>query len=159
MLHAWPEPLQAYAPQVVVLTWLQVPLPLQNDCGWNVVPVQETAAPQDVVVGCCWHAPLWQRPVLPHDPVFVQRPWGSAMLLGAFEHVPAPFRLQTWQGEQLAVEQQTPSVQWSLAHWLLALHPPFGPSFAVQVVPEHQLPLEQSASLLHVVLHVTPLHT
>jgi hypothetical protein len=32
--QAVPGPLQAYAPQVVVLIWLQVPLPLQNDCGW-----------------------------------------------------------------------------------------------------------------------------
>jgi hypothetical protein len=39
-----------------------------------------------------------------------------------FEQVPAPFRLHIWQVGQLPVEQQTPSVQWLLPHWLSALH-------------------------------------
>jgi hypothetical protein len=77
------------------------------------VPTQETEAPQGVVCACCWHAPFTHRPVLPHDPVFVQRPWGStvAPAVPTFEQVPRPFRLHAWQVEQPAVEQQTPSVQ------------------------------------------------
>jgi hypothetical protein len=39
-----------------------------------------------------------------------------------FEHVPAPFRLHIWQVAHVLVEQQTPSVQWELPHWLFALH-------------------------------------
>ena len=42
------------------------------------------------------------------------------MLAPTFEHVPAPFRLHIWQVGQLPVEQQTPSVQWLLPHWLFA---------------------------------------
>jgi hypothetical protein len=45
---------------------LQAPPPLQNDCGWYVVPVHDTAAPQATVVAA-WVQPLapLQVPVLP----------------------------------------------------------------------------------------------
>jgi hypothetical protein len=39
---------------------LQLPLPLQYDCGWYVVPEQETAGPHGVVAGCCWQPPFTQ---------------------------------------------------------------------------------------------------
>jgi hypothetical protein len=92
---------------------LHVPPPLQNDCGWYVEPLHETEAPQGVVGSCCWQLPFTHRPVLPHEPVFEHRPYGSTVGVDTptFEQVPAPLRLQAWQVGQLPVVQQTPSVQ------------------------------------------------
>lgn len=53
---------------------LQVPPPLQNDCGWYMPLMHATAGPHGVVVGCCWHDPFTQKPVLPQGPLFEQRP-------------------------------------------------------------------------------------
>lgn len=49
------------------------------------------------------------------------------------EQVPAPFRLHIWQVPQLSVVQHTPSVQWLLLHWLLALQAPPFPVFSTQL--------------------------
>jgi hypothetical protein len=51
--HADPAALQRNGAQLVVPIWLQVPLPLQNDWGWYVLPVHETAVPHGIEVGCC----------------------------------------------------------------------------------------------------------
>jgi hypothetical protein len=49
-----------------VAIWLQLPAPVQNDCGWNVVPVHEIAAPHVTVAAACVQPPEpLQTPVLP----------------------------------------------------------------------------------------------
>ena len=110
------------APQSTVLVWLHVPVPVQNDGGWNVVPVHEIGLPQTVDALRCVQPPFpLHTPVLPHSPFGAQLP-GSAVLFGTFEQVPAPFRLHAWQAEQLEVVQQTPSVQLPAPHSLGAPH-------------------------------------
>jgi hypothetical protein len=49
------------------------------------------------------------------------------------EQVPAPLMLHIWQVPQLAVVQQTPSVQWLLPHWLSAEQAPPFPIFGTQL--------------------------
>jgi hypothetical protein len=80
-----------------------------------------------------------------------------------FEHVPAPFRLHIWQFGQLPVEQQTPSVQWLLPHWLSALHEaPFAilrtqlPG-VVALPVQYRLVLEHCVSAVQLVRHAVPL--
>jgi hypothetical protein len=47
----------------------------------------------------------------------------SALFAGTFAQVPAcPATLHDWQSAQLAAEQQVPSTQLPLTHWLPALH-------------------------------------
>jgi len=58
------------------------------------------------------------------------------------EQVPAPFRLHIWQAPQLSVVQQTPSVQWLLEHWLLAVHAPPFAFFPSQVPGVVALPVQ-----------------
>lgn len=90
---------------------LHAPAPLQNRCGVKVL-LEHIAAPHDVVFGACWQAPLWHRPVLPHGGAAAHRLCGSMSPFGTFLHVPLPSTLQAWQVvPQLAVPQQTPSVQ------------------------------------------------
>jgi hypothetical protein len=72
-----------------------MPLPLQNDCGWNVKPLHDTAAPQETVFACCWQAPLpLHAPVLPQGGLARHRPCGSVVPRPTLEQVPIPFRLQ-----------------------------------------------------------------
>ena len=80
--------------------------------------MHETDGPHGVVVACCWHAPFAHSPVLPHEPVFEQRPYGSraGVLAPTAEQVPAPLRSHIWQVGQLPVVQQTPSVHEPLLH-------------------------------------------
>jgi hypothetical protein len=105
----------------MVLVWLQVPVPVQNEGGWWVVPLHDSARPHDVEVDLCSHAPETQKPVLPQTP-FAAQFGGSAAPLGTFAHVPAPFTLHDWQAAQLAVLQQTPSVQLPAAHSFAVPH-------------------------------------
>jgi hypothetical protein len=101
--------------QLVVASWLHVPLPVQCDSGWNVVPVHDTGAPHVTVAPACWQAPLTQTPVLPQGGLAAQL-GGSAVLSATFAQVPLPLTLHDWQAGQLEVMQQTPSTQLSLAH-------------------------------------------
>ena len=48
-----PPALQMNGAQLVVPAWLHVPLPLQNDGGWYVLPEHETAVPHGIEVDCC----------------------------------------------------------------------------------------------------------
>ena len=77
--------------------------------------MHDAARPHVVDVGRCSQAPATQRPVLPHAP-FAAQFGGSAVLLATFAQVPLPLTLQDWQAAQLAVVQQTPSVQLPAAH-------------------------------------------
>ena len=61
--------------------------------------------------------------------------------------MPAPLRPQDWQVEHALVEQQVPSTQLPLVHWLVAEHASPRDFFAVQVVPEQKLPAAQSRSV------------
>jgi hypothetical protein len=97
---------------------VQAPAPLQKADGVNVEPLQD-GLPHWTEVGCCWQVPEpLQRPVVPQvPPPTVQRACGSATLAGTLAQVPAlPVTLQAWQVEQLALLQQTPSVQLPLEH-------------------------------------------
>jgi hypothetical protein len=130
---------QAYAPQLIVPVWLQVPVPEQCEGGWWVVPEHDSAAPHSFDDGCCWQAPATQTPVLPHSPAATQF-GGSAVLSATFEHVPLPLSAHDWQMPQLEVVQQTPSVQLPTAHSFAAEHAapfPFLPTQlpAVVVLP------------------------
>jgi len=59
--------LHTNAPQLVAAVWLHVPLPEQNDTGWNVDPLQDAPRPHDAVAAASWHPPApLQAPVLPH---------------------------------------------------------------------------------------------
>lgn len=76
--------------------------------------------------------------------------------------VPAlPFRPQEWQAPHEATSQQTPSVQWPLAHWASAVQAaPSAPSVTVGF--PHALPLQlfpgaQLASVVQAVKHRLPL--
>jgi hypothetical protein len=127
-------------PQLVVGSWLQVPLPLQNDGGWYVKAVHDMALPHATVVGCCWQAPVpLQAPVLPHGGAAVQRACGSVVPDGTLPQVPGPVRplaLHTWQVGQLETAQQTPSTQLPLTHWLTAPQAAPFTFFATQLPPE-----------------------
>jgi hypothetical protein len=53
-------------PQLLVGSWLHMPVPVQNDCGWKVTPVHMTAAPHATLVAACVQPPApLQVPVLP----------------------------------------------------------------------------------------------
>jgi hypothetical protein len=86
-----------------------------------------------------------------------QRPPGSLPPSGTFEQVPMrPCTVQLMQVPFVcvlqALLQQTPSVQKPLMHWLALLHAaPFGARPHVPFV--HTFPLEQSALVVHEVLH------
>jgi hypothetical protein len=150
-----------YPLHVVVLVWLQTPAPLQNDGGWYIVPLHDTAVPQVTVSGCCVHPPPpLQTPVLPHSPFGAQLP-GSLIPAPTFEQVPTPFRLQAWQVEQPLVMQQTPSMQLPLLHWLPPLQLMPSPRFAVQLPPGpvQKWPPMQLPSLLQVCRQVVVPHT
>jgi hypothetical protein len=112
-----------------VLAWLHVPVPEQCDAGWYVVPLQDTGEPQVVDADTCSQAPApLQKPVLPQTPLDGQsEPLldECATPLGTFAQVPLPLTPQDWQPGQLPVEQQTPSIQFPVAH-------SFGPA---QVAP------------------------
>jgi hypothetical protein len=80
------------------------------------VPLHE-ALPHWTEVDACVQAPApLQAPVLPQVAPVGQRPWGSELPLGTGAQVPLPETLQDWQVEQLALLQQTPSVQWAVPH-------------------------------------------
>ena len=63
LTHSWslpqfgrqpvPAALQMSGAQLVVPFWAQVPLPLQKDWAWYVLPVHETAVPHGIEVDCC----------------------------------------------------------------------------------------------------------
>jgi hypothetical protein len=129
-----------------VLVWLHVPVPEQNDGGWRVAPLHDAAVPHDRVVGCCSHAPLTQKPVLPHPVLAGQR--ASAVLFARFAHVPFP-ALHDWQVPQLAVEQQTPSTQLALTHSFAT--PQVAPFafFELQVPAVVVLPVQYRLVLAH----------
>ena len=142
-----------------------MPAPLQNDCGWYSPLEHDDRRTARRRGRLLLARPVAQSPVLPHEPVFEHRPWDRAGVPApTFEHVPAPFRLHVWQVAQLPVEQQTPSVQWLLAHWLFA---PQAAPFAflgtqlpgVLVLPCSKLVLEHCVSAVQLVRHVVPLQT
>jgi hypothetical protein len=99
------------------------PLPEQNDCGWNIVPVQLTAAPQETVAAPCVQplAPL-QTPVFPQGGLAVHWPVGAGVPAASGVQVPGVVPLQVWQVPQAALPQQTLLRQLPLMHWLPAVH-------------------------------------
>jgi hypothetical protein len=102
---------------------LQAPPPLQNDCGWNVVPVHDTAAPHETVVAACSQAlaPL-HRPVLPQGGAAVHCPVGAGVPDASGVQVPGVVPLQVWQVPHVGLPQQTVSMQLPLMHWFAAVH-------------------------------------
>ena len=78
----------------------------------------QVAAAQLTVVAACVQAPLpLQVPVLPQVPLAPQRACGSVTVLATLAQVPGlPATLQAMQVPQLAVLQQTPSMQLPLPH-------------------------------------------
>jgi len=100
--------LQTYEPQLDVPAWLHVPLPEQNDAGWNVVPLHDMPSPHDTVVGDCWQPPEpLHAPVLPHGGVAGHCPVGATLPAAMFAHIPRlPEMLHAWHVGQLALPQQ-----------------------------------------------------
>jgi hypothetical protein len=129
----------------------QAPAPSQCETGVAVIPVQE-AVPQATLVEPCWHAlaPL-QAPVLPHGGLAGHWPAGAVTPMGIEAHEPLPFTLQAWQSGQVALPQQTPSVQKPLMHCAAVEHAtPFG--FKAQLPAWQVKGATQSASAAQVVL-------
>jgi hypothetical protein len=112
-LHA-PVP-QTYAPQLEVDGVPQLPLPVQKAGGVYVLPLQE-ALPHWTDDEACWQAPPTQRPVLPQVVLAGQRPCSSGVLFATDAQVPLPLAAHDWQVPQVALWQQTPSVQWPVPH-------------------------------------------
>lgn len=85
-------------------------MPVQNDWGWNVMPMHDIAVPHGTVEAVCWQAPPpLQAPVLPHgaDADVGHCPGGAAAPLAMFAHMPRlPRMLQAWHVGQLALPQQ-----------------------------------------------------
>ncbi len=141
--------------QLSVAAVTQLPVPLQCDSGWYVIP-EHDADPQLTVLGCCAQAPLplhW--PVLPHVPFAAHSE--SDVPAATFAHVPA--LLHALQAPQLPTLQQTPSVQKPLPHWLADEHCMPSPVWLMQVLPLQKKPLTQSALLVQVVRQLAPLQT
>jgi hypothetical protein len=141
-------------PQLWEGCWLQVPVPVQVDAGWYVVPVHDTARPQEVLDDPCWQplAPS-HLPVFPQGRAAAHWPAGAAVPAASAVHVPGIVPLQVWQVPQTAVPQQTPFTQLPLMHWLPAAHAlPGGFSaqfLAAAVVPWHVNGARQSPSPVH----------
>jgi hypothetical protein len=155
--------LHTYAPQPVVAAWLHVPMPEQNDAGWNVVPVHDTDRPHDMVVDACWQPPApLHAPVFPHGGAEAHCPVGAAVPAAMFAHIPRlPAMLHAWQVGQVALPQQTPLTQLPLMHWLPAVHTrPFGFSAQLRLgaVPWQVYGARQSPSAVQLVRHAAPLH-
>jgi hypothetical protein len=82
-------------PQLLVGCWLQVPAPVQNDWGWNVMPVHDTGMPHVTDVAACVQplAPL-QMPVLPQGGLRAHWPEGAGVPAASGVHVPGVVPLQ-----------------------------------------------------------------
>jgi hypothetical protein len=98
-----------------------VPVPLQRPRGISVDPVHDGGSPQVVVEGALAQAPApLQKPVLPHGGAAAQA--ASVAVLGRLVQVPGLLaKLQFWQVPQLALPQQTPSVQKPVMHSVPAM--------------------------------------
>jgi hypothetical protein len=152
-----PPEVQAYVPQLIGACAGQVVLEgEQNEAGVKDDPLQ--------LAGAHWAVELAQAPapsqllVFPHPvPVAPQR--GSFVPAPRAAQLPSPFTLHAWQAGQLALPQQTPSVQLPLMHWLAAVQlEPLGLRLQLLAVP---LPWQvkgarQSPSAAHDVLQAPP---
>jgi hypothetical protein len=117
--------------QLSVAAVTQLPVPLQWDGGWYVVP-EHDAEPQLTVLGCCAQAPLsLHRPVLPHVPFAAH----SESDLPAMTFAQVPALLHALQAPQLPTLQQTPSVQKPLPHSLADEQGLPSPVWLMQVLP------------------------
>jgi hypothetical protein len=148
-------------PQLVVLVWLQVPVPEQNDAVCKVVPVHDAGSPQETVVAPLVHplAPL-QVPVLPHGGAAVHWPDGAAVPAASGVQVPGVVPLQVWQVPQAALPQQTPLTQLPLMHWFPAVHTrPFAFSAQLRLgaVPWQVKGATQCESIAQLVRQISPL--
>jgi hypothetical protein len=115
-------------PQLTAAAWLHVPPPEQNDWGWYVPPLHDSAEPHAVLDDPCWQAlaPL-QVPVLPHGGVAGHWPVGAAVPAARGLQVPGVVPLQVSHVPHAALPQQTPLTQLPLMHWLPAVQTvPFG---------------------------------
>src|SRR5690348_14619506 len=104
-----------------------MPAPVQNDWGWNVVPVHDTDMPHDTVVAACAQPALPSHlPVLPQGGLAAHCPAGADVPAASGVHVPGVAPAQVWQVPQLVLPlgrlQQKPSTQLPLMHWLAAVH-------------------------------------
>ncbi len=135
---------------------------MQNDCGWNVPAVHDTAVPHDTEVAACVQplAPL-QVPVLPQGGLAVHWPLGAAVPDGSGVQVPGVVPLQVSQVPHIGLPQQTVLMQLPLMHWFAAVHVcPLG--FSAQffgAVPWQVKGERQSPSAVHDVLHAFVPHT
>ncbi len=113
-----PLPPQMKCPGQACAVTVQVPAPLQA-LAVAVDPVQ-VAAPQLVPAAAFRHAPApLQVPSNPQGGEGEHCWCGSAAPAGTGWHEPAtPATLHDWQVPQLGAEQQTPSTQLPLAHWV-----------------------------------------
>jgi hypothetical protein len=136
----------------------QLPVPVQRGIAAKVDPVQD-AAPHGTAVAACWQAPApLQAPVLPQGGLAGHWPAGAVWPAARFAQLPAPLMLQAWQRGQLALPQQTPSVQNPLMHWLPAVQArPFG--LRAQLPPWQVFGATQSASPMQVVRQAVGPHT
>jgi hypothetical protein len=145
-----------------VAIWLQLPEPEQDDCGWNVVPVHETAAPQDTV-DAAWVQPLapLQKPVLPQGGLAAHWPEGAAVPAARGVQVPGAVPLQVWQVPHAALPQQTLLRQLPLMHSFPATQAvPLGFSAQLRLggVPRQVNGDRHCESIEHVVRQLVPPH-
>jgi hypothetical protein len=124
----------------------------------KVDPLQE-ATPQLLVAAAFWQAPLPSHlPLNPQGGVGAQPPCGSMSSAITGWHAPArPATLHDWQLPHPFDEQQTPSTQLPLSHWLAPPH-----SWPRRLRPHapllQTLPGAQSTSAPQAALQVAPLH-
>lgn len=110
---------------------------MQVAAGWKVEVAPafvQDAATQAVLLGSFWQTPPWQRPVSPQVPAAVHWPSGAGPL-GRAVQVPLPERLQTWQGSQPLLVQQTLSMQLFVPHSWPRVQLPPGPFLAWHWAP------------------------
>jgi len=139
-----------------------MPEPSQVALGVKVSPMHVWAGPQVLLVLACAH-----MPPAPHWPVFPQTFPGDVAQSGSAPddtgaHVPTePIRLQAWQAPLQVVLQHTPSAQLRP----LPQAPPVAGQACPAIHPVHwcvvvlqPAPFAQSASTMHDVLQMVPLH-
>ncbi len=95
------------------------------------VPPEQVGLAQSVAEAQSWQAPVWHVPSVPQLDIMLTEhtPWGSAMPLTDWLHVPVPPPPACWSDAAQAthapvqaVLQQNPSAQKPLWHWSAAVH-------------------------------------
>ena len=96
--------------------------------------MHDSPAPHETLAAACVQAPEpLQVPVFPHGGLAVHWPAGAVVPAPSAVQVPGAVPLQVWHVPQLALPQQTPSVQRLLVHSFAAPHAVPFPFLATQL--------------------------